>query len=107
MHDISNVFSHLQAEWYAQRATLAAVYAAAGTCSVPRIRSSVSGSANTIFFFHDVELHQLNSPHSAEAFLDSLLASRGRVGAAFADSVQYASFAGRSAVGIFRSWGVV
>ncbi|KAF8148373.1 hypothetical protein BJ912DRAFT_1017840, partial [Pholiota molesta] len=48
----------LQLEWYARRASLAAVYAAA-------------------------ELHQLTSPHTAYAFLDSLLETSSNVKSTF------------------------
>ena len=56
---------------------------------------------------HPVELHQLNPLRTAEAFLDSLLKSGERVGAALADTAQYAGFVVRSAGGIVRSWGTM
>ena len=56
---------------------------------------------------HLKELHQLNSPRTAEAFLDSLLESGNRVDAALADTAQYAGFVVWGAGGIVRSQGVL
>ncbi|EKM58482.1 uncharacterized protein PHACADRAFT_89589, partial [Phanerochaete carnosa HHB-10118-sp] len=68
-------------EWYARRASLAAVYAAA-------------------------ELHQIQSPHTVDAFLDDLLARSSQLKGAVDDTVQFASYIASSWKGILKSRGI-
>ncbi|KAF9472864.1 hypothetical protein BDN70DRAFT_886476 [Pholiota conissans] len=72
----------LQLEWYAHRASLAAVYTAA-------------------------ELHQLTSPHTAPAFLDSLLESTSNLKSAVAEVALYSDYVFKSWKGIIKSSGVL
>ncbi|KAI9509799.1 hypothetical protein F5148DRAFT_1298688 [Russula earlei] len=67
--------------WYTRRATLAAIYLAA-------------------------ELHQLTSPPTAPAFLDSLLESSSRVQDAISETEVFAQYIAKSWVAIARSSGV-
>ncbi|KZV64858.1 hypothetical protein PENSPDRAFT_756935 [Peniophora sp. CONT] len=68
-------------DWYTRRASLAAVYAAA-------------------------ELHQMSSPETARAFLDSLLATSKSVGNVVSEAELYAEYIFKSWKGIIRSSGV-
>ncbi|KAF8170407.1 hypothetical protein BJ912DRAFT_1066588 [Pholiota molesta] len=72
----------LQLEWYARRASLAAVYAAA-------------------------ELHQLTSPHTAYAFLDSLLETSSNVKSTLNEVGLYSNYIVRSWKGIIKSSGIL
>ncbi|OBZ72075.1 Ubiquinone biosynthesis protein coq9, mitochondrial [Grifola frondosa] len=67
--------------WYARRASLAAVYAAA-------------------------ELHQLTSPHTAYQFLEGLLDMSSRIESSFGEAEIFAKYIVRSWVGIVKSRGV-
>ncbi|KAA1476259.1 hypothetical protein DENSPDRAFT_502001 [Dentipellis sp. KUC8613] len=67
--------------WYKRRATLAAVYTAA-------------------------ELHQLTSPETADAFLDSLLDSAAKVKQAVDETELFSSYVLKSWAGIIKSSGV-
>ncbi|KAH9949992.1 hypothetical protein B0H21DRAFT_819687 [Amylocystis lapponica] len=67
--------------WYARRASLAAIYAAA-------------------------ELHQLASPSTAYDFLDSLLGTSSSLEASLGEADLFASYIGRSWAGIIKSRGV-
>ncbi|KIP10464.1 hypothetical protein PHLGIDRAFT_115417 [Phlebiopsis gigantea 11061_1 CR5-6] len=68
--------------WHARRASLAAIYTAA-------------------------ELHQLQSPHTADGFLDGLLDSESRVKNTLDDATQYAGYIISSWVGIIKSRGIL
>ncbi|KAK2460273.1 hypothetical protein APHAL10511_007662 [Amanita phalloides] len=72
----------LQMVWYTNRASVAAVYAAA-------------------------ELHQLTSPTTAHAFLDSLLESSTAAKKSIEEVGTYSDFIIRSWAGIIKSWGVL
>jgi ubiquinone biosynthesis protein COQ9 len=67
--------------WYARRASLAAIYAAA-------------------------ELHQIASPNTAHAFLASLLDTSSSVKRSVDDVGLFASYVTRSWAGIIRSAGI-
>jgi len=67
--------------WYTKRATLAAIYAAA-------------------------ELHQLTSPSTAPAFLDSLFESASRIQNALSESEIFAQYVAKSWVAIAKNSGV-
>ncbi|KAL6302398.1 hypothetical protein BKA93DRAFT_736970 [Sparassis latifolia] len=67
--------------WYARRASLAAIYAAA-------------------------ELHQLTSPHTAYTFLDGLLDTSSKVESSLGEADLFASYIGRSWAGIIKSRGI-
>ncbi|KAI0267780.1 hypothetical protein BC834DRAFT_822134, partial [Gloeopeniophorella convolvens] len=68
--------------WYTKRATLAAVYAAA-------------------------EIHQLTSPQTAPAFLDSLLDSASSVGTTLSEAELFARYITKSWAAIIRGSGVL
>ncbi|EPQ52595.1 hypothetical protein GLOTRDRAFT_117400 [Gloeophyllum trabeum ATCC 11539] len=68
-------------DWYVRRGTLAAIYAAA-------------------------ELHQLTSPTTAYAFLDTLLAASATAKSSLDDVGTFANYIARSWAGIVRSSGV-
>ncbi|TFY53277.1 hypothetical protein EVG20_g10191 [Dentipellis fragilis] len=70
-----------QLSWYSRRASLAAVYTAA-------------------------ELHQLTSPETADAFLDSLLDSAAKVKQAVDETQLFSSYVIKSWAGIIKSSGV-
>ncbi|KAF9533882.1 hypothetical protein CPB83DRAFT_866768 [Crepidotus variabilis] len=72
----------LQLEWYARRGSLAAAYAAA-------------------------ELHQIASPHSAVAFLDSLLGSTAYLKSTLNEIGQYSNYVFKSWKGIIKSSGIL
>ncbi|KJA14694.1 hypothetical protein HYPSUDRAFT_72425 [Hypholoma sublateritium FD-334 SS-4] len=72
----------LQLEWYAKRASVAAVYAAA-------------------------ELHQLTSPHTTYAFLDSLLDSTSNIKATLGEVGLYSEYVFKSWKGIIKSSGIL
>ncbi|GJE96201.1 hypothetical protein PsYK624_123950 [Phanerochaete sordida] len=67
--------------WYARRASLAAIYTAS-------------------------ELHQIQSPQTADAFLDGLLAGSSQLKGAADDTAQFASYILSSWKGILKSRGV-
>jgi len=67
--------------WYARRASVAAIYAAA-------------------------ELHQLTSPHTAYLFLDSLLEASSAVKTSLDETELFATYIMKSCAGIVRSSGV-
>ncbi|PVF95933.1 hypothetical protein CPB86DRAFT_763068 [Serendipita vermifera] len=68
--------------WYAQRASLATIYAAA-------------------------ELHQLTSPETATRFLEDLLETNTRVSNSISDLTTFVGYMGRSWIGIARSKGLL
>jgi len=68
--------------WYARRAVLGSIYAAA-------------------------ELHQLNSPESAGGFLESLLDSSMKASSAASEVLTFANYIGRSWLSIAKSKGLV
>ena len=67
--------------WYTNRASIAAIYAAA-------------------------ELHQLTSPTTAHTFLDSLLKSSAALKKSVEEVGTYSDYIVRSWAGIIKSWGV-
>jgi ubiquinone biosynthesis protein COQ9 len=68
--------------WYARRGSLATIYGAA-------------------------ELHQLASPETAPAFLDSLLDGSGKLKSAADEAALYSDYIIKSWKGIFKSYGVL
>ncbi|KAF5326702.1 hypothetical protein D9619_004492 [Psilocybe cf. subviscida] len=72
----------LQLDWYAKRASLAAIYATA-------------------------ELHQLTSPHTAYSFLDSLFDTSASVKASVDEVSLYSTYIMKSWTGIIKSSGVL
>ncbi|KAF9041075.1 hypothetical protein BDZ89DRAFT_1100113 [Hymenopellis radicata] len=72
----------IQLEWYSQRATLAAVYGAA-------------------------ELHQITSPHTAYAFLDTLLDQSSKLHNAAGEVGVFSSYIFKSWKGIAKSKGLI
>lgn len=56
---------------------------------------------------YPVELHQMNSPDTAEAFLESLLESSAQAKASLDDATQFASYIVSSWKGILKSQGVL
>ncbi|KAJ7650053.1 hypothetical protein FB45DRAFT_731900 [Roridomyces roridus] len=71
----------LRLAWYTKRASLIGIYSAA-------------------------ELHQLTSPSTAPAFLDSLLATSNSIGSSLSEVLEFSSYVGRSWAGIIRSRGI-
>ncbi|KAG2051401.1 hypothetical protein BDR06DRAFT_586947 [Suillus hirtellus] len=71
-----------ESSWYTRRATISAIYLAA-------------------------ELHQLTSPKTAPAFLDSLLENAEHAGKALDETALFASYVWKSWRGIVRSSGVL
>lgn len=67
--------------WYTQRATLAAIYAAA-------------------------ELHQLTSPHTAHQFLDSLLEGSSALNSSLDEAELFATYIANGWAGIIKSKGM-
>ena len=86
--------------WYARRATLASIYAAAGTFILNHIFTHIF---NHLFS----EFHQLNSPRTAYDFLDSLVSKSETVGAALHDTAEFTQYIGQSWRGIIKSWGLL
>jgi ubiquinone biosynthesis protein COQ9 len=81
--------------WYTKRATLAAIYAAAGRFY----------SLRTLALIHLFlpELHQLTSHPTAPAFLDSLFESASDVENALSEAEVFAQYVARSWVAIAKS----
>lgn len=89
----------LQNEWYIKRATLAAVYAAAGQPHCPP-------SSNIVLLKVVLkELHQFASPTTADDFLDGLLQSASELQVSASDTTEFARYIGRSWASIIRSLG--
>ncbi|KAH8831613.1 hypothetical protein DL96DRAFT_1667836 [Flagelloscypha sp. PMI_526] len=72
----------LQLSWYARRAPLAGIYAAA-------------------------ELHQIASPETAHSFLDGLLSSNSKISNVVEDAALFSEYFTRSWAGLFRSRGML
>ncbi|KAG8834031.1 hypothetical protein FRC17_009669 [Serendipita sp. 399] len=85
--------------WYAQRAALATIYAAAGLCSKRRTTQFANGLLS--------ELHQLTSPATAPRFLDGLLEANQKFSGVASDILTFGDYVGRSWLAIARSKGLL
>lgn len=106
-------FPFFQAAWYTRRATVAAIYTAAGTSLFffdPYLRYGVRDMNLLMSFFCDhgfLELHQLYSPATAHEFLDRLLDESRTLGTALNETGIYAKYIVDAWKGIIRSRGIL
>ena len=88
----------IQLAWYARRASVAAVYTAAGE---PRYRLFNRAANNP-----GIELHQLTSPETTYEFLDSLLVGSSTINSSVEELSLFSSYIYKSWKGILKSSGV-
>ena len=89
---------HFQPAWYTRRASIAAVYTAAGTFISHCQEQGVTCIA---------ELHQITSPETAKPFLKDLLEKSSTVEDSLSESRIFVDYVMKSWAGIIRSRGII
>lgn len=102
--------SLFQAAWYTRRATIAAIYTAAGmlhSYSNPYLQHGIQYRWSDARDYGFLELHQLYSPTTANEFLDQLLEGSHALGTALDETGIYGKYIVDAWKGIIKSRGIL